>query len=317
MSESQARDARRTALKEWLKRGYVHACGAALVGGQPHKDYVIQLGMTEQRIFFGYDVIDNAHFAAGAEVARRQAELCAGKWIFRRTTSWRPVALSPRRTSRSWCVPMPVIGGNAGAALGTCDLRGRPSPAGDRSRSSKELGLKSHVLLPGFRQYDELPAYYGLAGAFVHASTTEQWGLVVNEAMASGLPVLVSNRCGWRWTSWRMDRTGSNLIPPTNRHWLRVSRKSRPTMIAEDPWGKRAVSESATGDRSALQAVYWKQRNAPLSVARRRHAGPTVCFCIFSHKGTSDASRGGNRQPVAARAACSAASDVCLRRYRS
>jgi glycosyltransferase involved in cell wall biosynthesis len=30
----------------------------------------------------------------------------------------------------------------------------------------------------------------------VHASTTEQWGLVVNEAMAAGLPVLVSNACG-------------------------------------------------------------------------------------------------------------------------
>ena len=51
-------------------------------------------------------------------------------------------------------------------------------------------------MLAGFRQYDELPAWYGLASAFVHASTTEQWGLVVNEAMASGLPVLVSNRCG-------------------------------------------------------------------------------------------------------------------------
>ncbi len=35
-----------------------------------------------------------------------------------------------------------------------------------------------------------------MAGAFVHASTTEQWGLVVNEAMAAGLPVLVSERCG-------------------------------------------------------------------------------------------------------------------------
>jgi glycosyltransferase involved in cell wall biosynthesis len=52
------------------------------------------------------------------------------------------------------------------------------------------------VLLPGFKQYPDLPAYYGLASAFIHASTTEQWGLVVNEAMASGLPVLVSNRCG-------------------------------------------------------------------------------------------------------------------------
>jgi glycosyltransferase involved in cell wall biosynthesis len=58
------------------------------------------------------------------------------------------------------------------------------------------LNLHDHVLLPGFKQYDELPAYYALASAFIHASTVEQWGLVVNEAMASGLPVLVSNRCG-------------------------------------------------------------------------------------------------------------------------
>ena len=30
----------------------------------------------------------------------------------------------------------------------------------------------------------------------MHSSTTEQWGLVVNEAMATGLPVIISNRCG-------------------------------------------------------------------------------------------------------------------------
>ena len=58
------------------------------------------------------------------------------------------------------------------------------------------LGLTGEVLLPGFRQYHELPVFYGLAGAFVHASATEPWGLVVNEAMAAGLPVLVSERCG-------------------------------------------------------------------------------------------------------------------------
>jgi glycosyltransferase involved in cell wall biosynthesis len=58
------------------------------------------------------------------------------------------------------------------------------------------LGLDDVIHMPGFKQNHELPAWYGLADAFVHASTTEQWGLVVNEAMASGLPVLVSNRCG-------------------------------------------------------------------------------------------------------------------------
>ncbi len=59
-----------------------------------------------------------------------------------------------------------------------------------------DLGLEGSVLLTGFRQYADLPAYYGLASAFILASTTDQWGLVVNEAMASSLPVLVSNRCG-------------------------------------------------------------------------------------------------------------------------
>jgi glycosyltransferase involved in cell wall biosynthesis len=52
------------------------------------------------------------------------------------------------------------------------------------------------VFLPGFRQLDELPKFYSQAIAFIHASTVDQWGLVVNEAMASGLPVLVSRGCG-------------------------------------------------------------------------------------------------------------------------
>jgi 1,2-diacylglycerol 3-alpha-glucosyltransferase len=59
-----------------------------------------------------------------------------------------------------------------------------------------DFAISHDVLLPGFIQYPELPSYYGLASAFVHASTSEPWGLVVNEAMASGLPVIVSNRCG-------------------------------------------------------------------------------------------------------------------------
>jgi len=58
------------------------------------------------------------------------------------------------------------------------------------------LGVAGGVHLAGAKSFGDIPAYYALAGAFVHASTTEQWGLVVNEAMASGLPVLVSSRCG-------------------------------------------------------------------------------------------------------------------------
>jgi glycosyltransferase involved in cell wall biosynthesis len=60
----------------------------------------------------------------------------------------------------------------------------------------RALALESFVFFPGFRQYDELPLYYGLASAFVHPSLSEPWGLVVNEALAAGLPVIVSQQSG-------------------------------------------------------------------------------------------------------------------------
>jgi glycosyltransferase involved in cell wall biosynthesis len=64
------------------------------------------------------------------------------------------------------------------------------------AEQTSDLDLDAHIILPGFIPYEDMPDYYALAGAFVHASRTEPWGLVVNEAMASGLPVLVSNACG-------------------------------------------------------------------------------------------------------------------------
>lgn len=59
-----------------------------------------------------------------------------------------------------------------------------------------ELGLEDCIHLPGFMKEDLLLSYFAHAGCFIHASIQEPWGLVVNEAMAAGLPVLVSNCCG-------------------------------------------------------------------------------------------------------------------------
>jgi glycosyltransferase involved in cell wall biosynthesis len=56
--------------------------------------------------------------------------------------------------------------------------------------------LTHAIQVRGFEPYDRLPAYFGLAGGFVHPASSEPWGLVVNEAMASGLPVLVSSTAG-------------------------------------------------------------------------------------------------------------------------
>jgi glycosyltransferase involved in cell wall biosynthesis len=51
-----------------------------------------------------------------------------------------------------------------------------------------------HVL--GFRNQSELPKYYSMADVFVFPSENEPWGLVLNEVMCAGLPVVASREIG-------------------------------------------------------------------------------------------------------------------------
>ena len=52
------------------------------------------------------------------------------------------------------------------------------------------------VRFAGFRNQSELPRFFQLADVFVLPSRHEPWGLIVNEVMASGCPVIVSTDVG-------------------------------------------------------------------------------------------------------------------------
>jgi len=60
---------------------------------------------------------------------------------------------------------------------------------------AEQLALKD-VRFAGFRNQSELPRFLQLADVFVLPSRHEPWGLIVNEAMASGCPVIVSTDVG-------------------------------------------------------------------------------------------------------------------------
>jgi 1,2-diacylglycerol 3-alpha-glucosyltransferase len=221
-SESSESDADRNPFKEWVKRRLVTACTAGLAGGTPQAVYLERLGLPRNRIFIGYDIVDNPYFIRKVkEVRDRSLEvrsryalpeqyfLASARFIEKKNLAgllqayaqYRGLCDDSKKQGMKRSKPWDLV------LLGDGKLRASLLAL----RAS--LGLDACVHMPGAKSYAELPAYYGLAEAFVHASTTEQWGLVVNEAMASGLPVLVSNRCGCASDLVQEDRNGFTFDP--------------------------------------------------------------------------------------------------------
>ena len=79
MSDSTALDAPRRAPLEWVKTIIVKGCDAGFVSGSRSADYLASLGMPRDRMFDGYDVVDNEHFVHGASAARKQDERLRGQ----------------------------------------------------------------------------------------------------------------------------------------------------------------------------------------------------------------------------------------------
>jgi glycosyltransferase involved in cell wall biosynthesis len=207
MSESARQDEARTWWKEMIKRRIVDFYSAALVGGQRHVEYLVELGMPIERILTGYDVVDGEYFRQKAEEVRSQKSEVRYKYGLPENYFLASARFIEKKNLRRLITAYAEYRDRLKGTGGTDPGYNRGAPwdlvlLGDGplretlNAQLSTLNLHSHVHLPGFKQYDELPVYYALANAFVHPSTTEQWGLVVNEAIASGLPVNVSERCG-------------------------------------------------------------------------------------------------------------------------
>ncbi len=179
---------------EWLKRRFIKSCSAFVVPGQSASRYVVTFGIDERLIFKAPNAVDNVLFAAHAENARFHAVE-----IRERLNLPQRFILFAGRLVREKGV-FDLL--EAYARLES-DLRSTVSLvfAGE-GKSRQELEQRAlrinlgTVRFNGFLQREDLVALYALAEAVVLPTHSDTWGLAVNEAMACGLPVIVTAVAG-------------------------------------------------------------------------------------------------------------------------
>lgn len=192
--ESTAYERFRSWPKEKFKKFLLRSAAGCIVPGKRSREYCRKLGMSEERIFFTPNSVDRDYF-------RNQAEkLLPLKNTLREGANLKGfVILFVGRLVESIKGVSTLI-----KACGELERKGRKIAlllAGDGpdSGSYRELvrreGLRD-VRFLGFLNYEVLCQYYAMAHVLVLPSYSEPWGLVLNEGMEFGLPLVVSEAVG-------------------------------------------------------------------------------------------------------------------------
>ncbi len=163
--------------------------GFLYVGRRNH-EYLRHYDIAEHRLFFSPHCVDNDSFAAAAErqtpdfrkadVGATRSVLFAGKLVERKR-------------------PFDVIRALALAATQGCRAEAVFVGAGELEDSLRREAATRGVsaIFHGFQNQSRMPSLYAAADLLVLPSDyQETWGLVVNEAMACGIPAVVSDAVG-------------------------------------------------------------------------------------------------------------------------
>lgn len=166
------------------KRALVRAADGVVAYGHAARAQAVVLGADPERTFIAFNTTDVSAFSAAA--ARREAAradlgfdgptaLWSGRFVARKRPDL-AVSLLARIAEH---VPRleAVFVGDGPLRAATEEM-------------ARRRGLRARFL--GDRPYAELPDIYAASDMLVIRSEAEPWGLVVNEALAAGLPVLAS-----------------------------------------------------------------------------------------------------------------------------
>jgi glycosyltransferase involved in cell wall biosynthesis len=184
-------DVPRSAFVDRIKQVIYGQVDAVLCPAEPWVKGLERWKFRREQVFFGVDVVDNDFWTAASPdgalpggqrwpkpyflAVGRQIEAKNFLFLLQAYEKYRAV-VGPERA-----LPLVLVG---------------EGPERKNLEDYIKMKRLRHVHLFPFVSAGRLRVFYQRAAALVLPSKAETWGLVLNEAMAAGLPVLVSDACG-------------------------------------------------------------------------------------------------------------------------
>lgn len=261
ISDSNIFDKKRHKYIEYIKSLLVSKFNAAFVGGTSSSEYLQSLGLPEDRISYGYDVVDVHFFSQRDQFNNQRLSEILANWNLPNNFFLVVARLIPEKnlpllieayTSYlsmfddhipSWDLVICGDGPEHNSLLQTIN-------------SLNDL-VKNRMHLYGYIKQPEIIDFFSSASCFVLPSKSETWGLVVNEALACGLPVIVTNRAGCAKDLVQDGISGWNFDPESSDELAALMQKVCMMDIAErkrigqqgktliDEWGLERFSSGA------------------------------------------------------------------------
>jgi glycosyltransferase involved in cell wall biosynthesis len=151
-------------------------------------EYLKQLGAKPEKISIGINTVDTTFFKQETQRQRSFVKADGKKHLI--FTGY----LVPRKNILKLLVCIRNLSTKRNDFI--LDILGDGSDRPRLEKYVKDLGLQDFVSFHGFIQREDLPAYFSKGSCFLFQTGFDIWGLVLNEAMAAGLPVISSINAG-------------------------------------------------------------------------------------------------------------------------
>ena len=188
-SESSAMDRDRSAMKETIKKWILSQADVFFCFGKSSAHYLLRLGIPRSRITVRHAAVIDEEIIR-TNFLEAQSHIREGKANFVYVGR-----LAPEKNLELLINAFINVNNSqkeSGAPWGLIFVGEGPS----RATLEKLASASDNIVFAGGHPWYKVPVWLAQSDVLVLPSKSEPWGLVVNEAMVCGMPVIVSNKCG-------------------------------------------------------------------------------------------------------------------------